>query len=158
MKNIKLAIVVGLLAGGWAYFALTVGKIGDITLYAWPVFLSWALFFAAGANLEAVKKVSISQVWGIAWGWLSVTIGIEVLGGTLGVPLGVGLAVMVLAALIVILMTDVKFLSFGPGAFAAWAVFFGTGFDTVSALLMLLVGVLFGYLSVTITGMISKKS
>ena len=157
MKNIKLAVVVGILAGGWAYAALSIGSIGAITLYPWPVFLSWALFFAAGANLEAVKKVSISQVWGIAWGWLSVTIGIDLLGDTLGVPLGIGLAVLILAAAIVIMMTDIPLLSFGPGAFAAWAVFFGTGFDTVSALLMLLVGVLFGYLSVTITGMLSKE-
>jgi hypothetical protein len=125
MKNLKMAIVVGLLAGGWAFVALTVGEFAGVTLHAWPVFLS-------------------------------VYVGMTLLGGTLGVPAGIGLAVAVLAALIVILMTDVKFLSFGPGAFATWAVYFGTNFDFVGSIAMLMVGVILGVVSVKLTALISK--
>ena len=156
MKNLKMAIVVGILAGAWAFFALEVGEIAGVTLHAWPVFLAWALFFAAGANDEAAVKVATTSVWGMTWGWLSVTIGMDLLGETLGVPLGIGLAVMVLAALIVIMMTDIKFLSFGPGAFATWAVYFGTGFDFIGGLAMLFVGVILGVVSVKLTALISK--
>jgi hypothetical protein len=156
MKNIKMAIVVGLLAGGWAFVALTVGEFAGVTLHAWPVFLAWALFFAAGADNNAAIKVATSSVWGIVWGYLSVYVGMTLLGGTLGVPAGIGLAVAVLAALIVIMMTDIKFLSFGPGAFATWAVYFGTNFDFVGSIAMLMVGVILGVVSVKLTALISK--
>ena len=156
MKNIKMAIVVGVLAGAWTFVALTVGEFAGVTLHAWPVFLAWALFFAAGADNNAAIKVATSSVWGIVWGFLSVYIGMELLGPTLGVPAGIGLAVAVLAALIVILMTDVKFLSFGPGAFATWAVYFGTNFDFVGSIAMLMVGVILGLVSVKLTALISK--
>lgn len=157
MKNIKLALTVGILAGVWVFFSLSVGSIGGVTLFAWPVFITWALFFAAGANNQAAVKVATTAIWGPIFGWLCVYIGATTLGPIISVPAGLGLVVFVLATAIVIMMTDIPFFSFGPGAFACWAVFFATNFDFVGSVVILLVGVVLGLLSVNIPKLFTSK-
>jgi len=157
MKDIKLALSVGILAGLWVFFSLSVGSIGGVTLHAWPVFITWALFFAAGANNQAAIKVATTAIWGPIFGWLCVYFGATILGPIIGAPVGLGLLVFVLAAAIVIMMTDIPFFSFGPGAFACWAVFFATNFDFVGSVVILLVGVFLGLLSVNLPKLFTSK-
>lgn len=158
MKNMKLALSVGILAGLWVFFSVTVGKIGGLTIYPWVVFITWPLFFAAGANNEAAIKVATAAVWGPIFGWLCVFIGIKTLGPLIGVPVALGLMVGILAIAIVIMMTDIPFFSFGPGAFCCWATFFATNFDFVGSVVVLLIGVGLGWLSVNILNLFTKKA
>lgn len=157
MKNMKLALSVGILAGLWVFFSLTVGSIGGITLYPWVVFITWGLFFTAGADNKAAVKVATTAVWGPIFGWICVFVGATTLGPIIGVPVGLGILVAICAWAIVIMMTDIPIFSFGPGAFAGWAVFFATGNDFVGSVIILLVGVCLGWISVKIPSMFSKK-
>lgn len=157
MKNMNLALSVGVLAGLWVFLAVTVGTIAGVTIYPWGVFMTWALFFAAGANNEAAVKVATTAVWGPILGWLCIYLGVTILGQWLLVPVGLGIAVFILAVSIVIMMTDIPFFSFGPGAFVGWAVFFATNNDFVGSVVILLIGVGLGWLSVNIPGWLTTK-
>lgn len=48
--NLGISIAIGILASSWIFFTDKVG------LLSWPGFMGWAMFFFAGANLEAIKK------------------------------------------------------------------------------------------------------
>ena len=91
MKDIKLALSVGILAGLWVFFSLSVGSIGGVTLHAWPVFITWGLFFAAGANNQAAVKVATTAIWGPIFGWLCVYFGATILGPINRCPCGIGI-------------------------------------------------------------------
>ncbi len=157
MKNMKLALSVGILAGLWVCFAVTVPTFGGVTIYSWVVFITWALFFAAGANNTAAIKVATTAIWGPILGWICVYLGATILGPITGVAVGLGIIVAICAWTVVIMMTDIPFFSFGPGAFACWAVFFATGNDFVGSVVILLVGVCLGWISVKIPSLFTKK-
>lgn len=160
MKSWRLALSVGILAAVYVFSSISIGTLSvgpiSITLHAWTVFITWALFFAAGANNEAALKVATTAVWGPVWGYAVVFLGATTLGPVIGVPLGLGVAVFIFAAAIVIMMTDIPFFSFGPGAFAGWAVFFGTTNDLWGSIVTLLIGVGLGMLSVRLPNLFEQ--
>lgn len=157
-KNMPLAISIGLLAGSWAFFALTFPEIGDITIYSWPAFITWALFFCSGANNEGALKTTVSTVWGLLWGVASSYLGASLLGPIVGAPLGLAIAICFLAGAIIIMMNEIPILSFGAGAFPAWASYFGTNLDLVGTALALFIGIILGMVSVRLPVLFAGKS
>jgi Protein of unknown function (DUF1097) len=141
---LPLAVAVGILAFLWTWFALnfsfhwvTSGDLGNglelpasfhVILPA--AFVSWAMFFAAGADDAAVQKVALANVVGVLAALL-VMIGASALADLpdfWAIALGVGIAATVLVAL-----GGLGDWYFIPGTFAAFAsVFFwwiATGLD-----------------------------
>lgn len=147
-KNMPLAVSIGLLAGSWAFLSLSFPKVGNIAVYTWPAFITWALFFCSGANNEGALKTTVATVWGLLWGVASSYIGATLLGPIVGAPLGLGIAICFLAGAVIIMMNEIPLLSFGAGTFPVWASYFGTNLDLVGTALPLFVGIALGMISV----------
>ncbi|GAB6153252.1 hypothetical protein JCM17380_20020 [Desulfosporosinus burensis] len=146
---IPLWLTVGLLAGLWMPVS------GVLAVAPWPLFIAWAAFFAAGADVNAMKKVYPSLLLGVACGYLTVFIGAIQLApvlGTIGVPLFVGF----FAALLVI-MGRFSIFALTPAAFFGFAVYFGTGTDLKATLIGLMLGPVVGYISVKATTIFNLK-
>ncbi|WP_075367617.1 DUF1097 domain-containing protein, partial [Desulfosporosinus metallidurans] len=134
---IPLWLTVGLLAGLWMPVS------GALGVAPWPLFIAWAAFFAAGADMNAMKKVYPSLLLGVVCGYLTIYFGAIQLApvlGTIGVPLFVGL----FAALLVI-MGKFNIFALTPAAFFGFAVYFGIGANLKATLIGLLLGPILGY-------------
>ena len=135
--TLPLALSVGLLAWLWTWGALdftfhwvTSGDLGNglslpgnFHVMVPAAFVSWAMFFAAGADNLAAAKVAIANVFGAVAALLVIIIASAVAGvpdfWTLG--LGVGLA-----ALVLVVLSALGDWYFVPATFGAFAsVFFG---------------------------------
>lgn len=147
---IPLWLTVGLLAGLWMPAS------GMLAIAPWPLFIAWAAFFVAGADLNCMKKVYPALLLGVALGYLTIFFGAVQLApmlGAAGVPIFVGL----FAALMVILgKFDIFALT--PAAFFGFATYFGTGANLKATLIGLLLGPVVGYISVKATTILSPKA
>ena len=141
---VPLALAVGILAFLWTWIALnftfhwlTDGDLGNgldlpssFHLIVPAAFVSWAMFFAAGGDNTAAKKVAIANVFGAVGALLVMIVASAIadLPDFWGIALGVGVAAGALVALGA--LGDWFFI---PGTFAAFAsVFFwwiATGLD-----------------------------
>jgi hypothetical protein len=142
--TLPLALSVGLLAWLWTWGALdftfhwvTSGDLGNglslpgnFHVMVPAAFVSWAMFFAAGADNLAAAKVAIANVFGAVAALLVMIIA----SGVAGVPdfwaLGLGVG---LAALVLVVLSALGDWYFVPATFGAFAsVFFwwiATGLD-----------------------------
>lgn len=160
LKYVPLAIVVGILAAIWTWVSI------KLSLPTWAGFMGWAFFFVAGSDNAALWKASLPGVVGVILGHLSLY-GLK-LPGEMGV---IGISVLVgLAALILVLAMNWAPMALAPAGFVWFAAFFAFAFgkfagdnffsfsNILFTLIGLLVGVILGWLSVKITGLVTKKA
>lgn len=144
MGPLPLALSIGILAGIWTYLS------GLLGLLTWPAFVGWALFFAAGGDKNAIIKAGAPITSGVILGYLSI-LAAPYLGSTLGLAIAV-----TIIAIIMVMLSPIGIFVFVPAQFAACASFFGTGAKFIPAIVPLLLGVAFGYLSAIIPELLVK--
>jgi Protein of unknown function (DUF1097) len=103
---IALALSIGVLAVAATWLVL--GPLAATVMQIWQLFIAWGCFFHSGGDVEAIKKTVICMSFGAVVGTLSVLL-IGQLGmlGSLAAPVavGIGAAVLVLAAHVGLLAT-----------------------------------------------------
>jgi hypothetical protein len=144
-SSVPLAVVIGVLALAWSWFALnftfhwvTDGDLGNgldlpsnFHLVVPAAFISWGFFFAAGADMGAFVKVTVGSVVGGLAGLAAMLLSstIAPLPDFWGIALAVGVFAVVL-----VLMSALGDWHYVPATFGAFAsVFFwwtATGLDT----------------------------
>lgn len=158
---IALTVSIGLLAvvATWLFL----GPLAAMNLQIWQAFVAWACFFHSGGKGDGLKKTVVCMSLGAVVGMLSVMLAGQ-LGalGSLAVPVavGVGAAVLVLAAHVPLLST----IPASVYGFASVAGLILLGKDMtptaaiVPTLLSIVIGAIFGWLSETLGGKLTKSS
>jgi len=158
LKNVPLAISVGILAAIWTWVSLV------LKLPTWAAFIGWAFFFVAGADTAALWKAGLPAIVGVLFGHLALY-GLN-LGGAAG---SIGISVLVgLAALILVLLGNWAPMALTPCAFGCFAAFFAFAFgfsggkffafnNILFTLVGLLIGIILGWVSVKLPGLFAKK-
>ena len=156
---IALALSIGVLAvvATW----LVLGPLAAFNLQIWQVFIAWACFFHTGGKTEGLKKTIPCMAFGAVDGMLAVML-IGQLGalGALAAPVavGIGAAVIVLAAHIGLLATI-------PASVYGFASVAGLillkGLAPIDAILptiaSIIIGAAFGWVSEQVAGKLTKK-
>lgn len=144
--------------GGLAFVAtwLLFGPLAGLEFQVWQAFIAWGCFYHCGGKIDGLKKTVICMIFGAIVGAVSV-----MGAGLLGVPLavGIGAAVLVLAA-------HVGLLSTIPASVYGFAAIAGLillkGLTPVAALVptiaSIVLGAIFGWLSETIGGKLTKSA
>jgi hypothetical protein len=145
MAQLPVALIVGLLAGAWAFVSPSIGVL------TWPAFIAWAFFYVAGAETRALPKVAVPLASGVLLGWLAVLIAPAM--GSLGMPI----AVTIIATLIVLMGSHPLF-ALSAAQFGGAASFFGSGGDLIGTLIALGCGLVLGVLSVTLPALLPSRS
>ena len=155
-----LALSIGALAVVATWLAL--GPLAAFNVQIWQIFIAWACFYHCGGKTDGVQKTVICMTFGAVDGMLSVLL-IGQLGvlGALAAPVavGIGAAVIVLAAHVGVLATI-------PASVYGFASVAGLillkGLSPVDAILptiaSLMLGAAFGWASEQLGGMLTKKS
>jgi hypothetical protein len=153
-RLIALGISIGVLAGLWTIFALSVTAIGGYKapFVVWIGFAAWAVFYAAGGRLPGLTKTLGSTISGLIWGYVLLWAATQVSEGSAAV-LGLFVA---LAAFGMCVQAAVPLLAFIPGAFVGAAAYFGSGGVFWSTLLSLVAGALLAYVSELLGDVIEK--
>ena len=145
-----LALSIGILIALWV-------KVGTMASLLVPAgIVAWACFFAAGGKMQGLQKTIASNVSGVVWVWLAMTlIGMMNMGSLAWVIIGV-------VAFILVLQSKVPALSFIPGAFCGAAVTAWAAPTDLKGYLMvavaLIAGAVLGYVSEMGAGMLAKKA
>ena len=147
----SLALSIGVLIGLWFKFG---GAIGAFAVPAGIV--AWACFYAAGGKTAGLQKTIASNVSGVFWVWLAMTLmGMMQMSSLAAVFVGV-------VAFILVIQSKVAALSFIPGAFCGAAVTAWAAPGDFKGYLMvavaLIAGAVLGYVSEMGAGMIAKKA
>lgn len=161
---VALALVVGIVGGiiTWLY----VGPLSGLGLVVPAPFIAAASFFAAGGDVEGLKKSVAANVWGVIWGTIAL-IGVGLVSSPVmvGVMVGGATLLMILGALI-------PALGFVPGqvlglattaAFGLLTKASGTDFSLPTGpftviLISMLVGAAYGYAGSLIVGKIMSST
>ena len=153
-RLIALGISIGVLAGLWTFFALSVTAIGgyEAPFVVWIGFAAWAVFYAAGGRLPGLTKTLGSTISGLLWGYVLLWAATQVSEGSAAV-LGLFVAI---AAFGMCVQAAVPLLAFIPGAFVGAAAYFGSGGVFWSTLLSLVAGALLAYVSELLGDVIEK--
>jgi hypothetical protein len=138
---VALGLSIGILIAGWTYVA-----VGPGALPVWAGIVAWGCFFAAGGKTQGLVKTVASNLSGVLWAFLAITLS-QQFGGGLGV-----LSVLVgLAALFMVVQAKIPALSFIPGAFlgaaTAVSVVVGANGEWIRTIVALVAGAVLGYLS-----------
>lgn len=133
---VAVGISIGVLAGIWAQFC------GNFALLPWVGFVSWACFYAAGGKVEGLTKTVISNLSGVFWGFIIITI----MGFMPNFPFALGVAVAI-GAFMMCVQANIKYLAFIPGAFAGCASYFGSNLNIWHTVIALICGAVLGYFS-----------
>ncbi|HLQ22646.1 MAG TPA: DUF1097 domain-containing protein [Gemmatimonadales bacterium] len=145
-----LAVSIGVLIAAWV-------KIGPMANLAVPAgIIAWACFYAAGGKMQGLQKAVASNLSGVVWVWIAMT-----LMGMMNMA-NLGFVFVGIVAFILVMQSRVALLSFIPGAFCGAAV---TAWSApadakgyVMVALALVVGALLGYVSEMAGGMLAKKA
>ena len=132
-KFFPVALLVGVLAAvsvlGWQYFS-------DASRYPWlqiwPVFITWGLYFVAGAKIGRLHKEILGITGGIIFGYLTLIVAFapavqSVFGGTWSLP-----ATVFVVATIIVLLELTDWFEFAPVYFIAYAGYFAYVFGKFS--------------------------
>jgi Protein of unknown function (DUF1097) len=148
---VALALSIGILIAGWTYLAL-----GVAALPVWAGIIAWGCFFAAGGKTAGLAKTIASNLSGVLWALLALTLWNRFGGGVPMISLLVGIA-----AFIMVVQAKIPALSFIPGAFlgaaTAVSVVVGANGTYVNTIIALVAGALFGYLSEMLAGALGPK-
>lgn len=147
---LALALSIGVLIAIWTYIAL-----GPASLPVWAGIVAWACFFAAGGKTQGLLRTIASNLSGVFWALVALTVSNRVAPGQIPV-----LALMVgVVAFAMVLQSRVSALSFIPGAFlgaaTAVSVVVGAGGTYPRTIAALVAGAIFGYLSELLAGALS---
>jgi hypothetical protein len=166
-----LAISIGVLGGIATYLAL--GPLASINLQIWGVFLAWASFYHCGGKEAGLRITIVQAIYGAILAWIALLIITLIpLGGVLGVPIWAGICVGVTVLVLVLgahnpMFSVIPAAVYGYAATAAYALL-ATKLDTVTsvsiqnplyvAVVSMVVGAVFGYVSEKIGGMLASSS
>ncbi len=157
---IALSISIGLLAVAATWLFL--GPLAAFNMQIWQAFIAWASFFHNGGKTDGIKKTAICMTFGAVVGMVSVMLigPLGALGGLAApVAVGIGAAVIVLAAHIPVLST-IPSSVYGFGSVAG-LILLGKGMSPETAILptilSIVVGVGFGWLSEFLAGKMTKS-
>lgn len=153
-RLIALGISIGVLAGLFTWFALSVTAIGSwkAPFVVWIGFAAWAVFYAAGGRVHGLVKTLASTGSGVVWGWLILWAATHVSAGSAAV---LGLFVT-LAAFGMCVQAAWGPLAFIPGAFVGAAAYFGNAGVFWATLVSLVVGSLLAYASELLADVIER--
>ena len=148
---VALSLSIGVLIAGWTYLAL-----GVAALPVWAGIIAWGCFFAAGGKTAGLAKTIASNLSGVLWALLALTLWNRFGGGVPMISLLVGIA-----AFMMVVQAKLPALSFIPGAFlgaaTAVSVVVGANGTYVNTIIALVAGALFGYLSEMLAGALGPK-
>ncbi|KZL90658.1 DUF1097 domain-containing protein [Clostridium magnum] len=136
---IAIGISIGVLAGVWTFASAV------LALCTFAGFLSWATFFACGGKLNGLKTTLTSNLSGVFWGFIIVKIAgvlTPMVGGNVGLAIGVAIGAAAMCW-----QAKISWLGFIPGAFVGCATYFATSANIKTAVIGLICGAVFGYLS-----------
>ncbi len=150
---LALALSIGILIAIWTYIAL-----GPASLPVWAGIIAWGCFFAAGGKTDGLVKTLASNLSGVFWAFVALTVANSVAPGNLGV-----LSLMVgVIAFAMVLQSRIAPLAFIPGAFLGAAttvsVVVGAAGTYPKVIAALVAGALFGYVSELLAGTLSGAS
>lgn len=156
---ISLAMSIGLLAvvATWMFL----GPLAALGFQIWQAFVAWACFYNNGGKTEGLMKTIVCMTFGALVGMLSVMLAGQLgMLGALAAPVavGIGAAVIVLAAHIPVLST----IPAGVYGFACVAglILLGKDMSPMGAIVptigSIILGAAFGWLSETIGGKLAK--
>lgn len=156
---IALTVSIGLLAviATWLF----IGPLAAMNLQIWQAFVAWGCFYHCGGKTDGLKKTAICMSFGALVGMLSVLLAgqLGMLGG-LAVPVavGIGVAVMVLAAHLPLLSTIPA--SVYGFASVAGLILLGKDMSPMNAIVPTIVSIVigagFGWVSETVAGKLAK--
>jgi hypothetical protein len=155
---IALAISIGLLAvvATWLFL----GPLAAMNFQIWQAFVAWGSFFHNGGKPDGAKKTAVCMSFGAVVGALSVMLAGQLGGlGALAAPVavGIGVAVMVLAAHVPLLGT-IPSSVYGFASVAGLILLKGMApMDAIVPTIgSILLGVIFGWLSELLAGKLTK--
>nr|WP_294693607.1 DUF1097 domain-containing protein [uncultured Friedmanniella sp.] len=153
-RLIALGISIGVLAGLWTVFALSIPSLGGYAnpFVVWIGFAAWAVFYAAGGRIPGLTKTLGSTISGLLWGFALLWAATQVSEGS-AVVLGVFVA---LAAFGMCVQAAVPLLAFIPGAFIGAAAYFGNAGIFWATLISLVAGALLACASEILADVIEK--
>ena len=153
---IALAISIGVLAVVATFLFL--GPLAALNVQIWQAFVAWASHYHCGGKVAGTRTTIVCMSFGVVIGALSV-----MLAGQLGalaapVAVGIGAAVIVLAAH-VSLLSVIPASVYGFACVAGLILLKGTApIDAiVPTILSVAIGAAFGFVSEAIAGMLAKK-
>ena len=158
---IALALSIGLLAvvATWLFL----GPLAAFHMQVWQAFVAWASFFHNGGKGDGLVKTVVCMSFGAVVGMASVLLigQLGALGGLAApVAVGIGAAVIVLAAHIPVLSTIPS--SVYGFATVAGLILLGKDMSPTTAIvptiLSIIVGALFGWLSEQVAGKLTKPA
>ncbi len=126
-------------------------------LPVWAGLIAWGAFFAAGGKTTGLIKTLASNLSGVLWAWIALTLSAQ-FGG--GVPI---LSALVgVAAFGMVMQSRIPQLSFIPEAFlgaaTAVSVVVGASGTWVNTIIALVAGAVLGFLSELIAGKLAKPA
>ena len=153
-RLVALGISIGVLAGLWTVFALSVTEVAGYAapFVVWIGFAAWAVFYAAGGRVPGLTKTLGSTLSGLLWGYALLWAANQVDEGS-AVVLGLFVA---LAAFGMCVQAAVPLLAFIPGAFVGAAAYFGNAGIFWATLISLVAGALLAYASELLGDVIEK--
>lgn len=157
---IALAVSIGLLAVAATWLFL--GPVAAMGMQIWQCFIAWACFFHSGGDLDATKKTTICMSFGAIVGALSVMLIAQLAPlGALAAPVavGIGAAVLVLAAYVGLLGT-IPASVYGFASIAGLILLKGVTPTKaiLPTILSIVVGTAFGFVSGKLAGVLTKKA
>ncbi len=125
-----------------------------LSMPIWISFITWATFFAMGAEVKGLHRLAPSLAAGIVLGILS-----GELIGLLAPHLGTitGPVISAITAFLIMALSLIPIFSFAAGMFVGWSVFAGSGSDLMATLVCVAAGLILSYLSVTVPGWFPGK-
>jgi Protein of unknown function (DUF1097) len=156
---LALTVSIGLLAvvATWLFL----GPLAAMHFQIWQAFIAWASFYHCGGKVDGAQKTAICMSFGAVVGMLSVMLAGQL--GALGalaapVAVGIGAAVIVLAAHLPILST-IPSCVYGFASVAG-LILLGKDMTPMNAIVptigSIIIGTAFGWLSETLAGKMAK--
>ena len=158
---LALAVSIGVLAvvATWVFL----GPLAAFQMQIWQAFIAWACFFHSGGKTDGLTKTVVCMSFGAVVGMASVMLAGQLGGlGALAAPVavGIGAAVIVLAAHIGILAT-IPACVYGFAAVAG-LILLGKDMTPAAAIVptiaSIVVGALFGWVSEMLAGKLTKAA
>ncbi|HEY4522694.1 MAG TPA: DUF1097 domain-containing protein [Candidatus Paceibacterota bacterium] len=160
---LPVALFVGVVAALVVYASSALGASYPWAGAVWIVFISWALYFMAGAKASRIHKYVLGLVGGVFAAWLTLAL-VSFVTGIVGPTLGLPVTVFFIAVAIILLeLTD--WFELAPAYFFAYASYFafvfggfgGEASNTMQAVyvsVMLMAGIGVGWLVASVRDMI----
>ena len=149
---LALGLSIGVLIAGWTYVAL-----GPAALPVWAGIVAWGSFFAAGGKTAGLQKTLATNLSGVLWAFVALTLSARLGGG-----LPVLSALVGVIAFAMVLQAKLPPLAFIPGAFLGAAttvsVVVGASGTYLNTIIALVVGAVLGFLSEMIAGKLAKSA